>query len=334
MRVFQKLLLLALAAAAACRTPARTAVRPHLVGLLAVGFNAEVSLAQGMPRREALRAALNDLGLREGDNITFVERLDDGSNPAQTPERLAAGARELVAQGVELIVAGGSTEALASERATSTIPIVFWSAEPIAEGLVTNLERPGANATGIVPARDLHRRKLEVIDQLVPGQAAVGYLFNATYLPGVGVLDATKQAATSIGMRLEVVEAADVASFDTAFARFSTERVRAVVIGNHGLFRRESRRLVRLSFEHRIPLVSPYPEARDAGALVTYVPDFRFWSRRAAGYIARVLAGASAGDLAVEQSVPSRYTLNLRTAAALGIAVPERLIATMDDVIR
>jgi putative ABC transport system substrate-binding protein len=317
------------------RTAGGTAEAPsHRLGILGVGFNAEVSLARGTPRREALGKALGALGLHEGKNFSFVERIDDGSRPDELMDALTKGARELVAAGVELIVAGGSTEALAAERTTSTIPIVFWSGEPIAEGLVTNLDHPGGNATGIVPAADVHARKLELLDQLVPGSAPVGYLFNASYLPGVGVLQATQQAAASLGMRLEVFEASDSAALDVAFARFAAKRVRAVVVGNHGLFRRESRRLVRLSTQHRIPLISPYPEARDAGALLSYVPDFRFWSRRAAEYIARILAGAKAGDLPVEQSVPSVFTVNLTNAAALGIQVPEPTIRLLDRVIR
>ena len=131
-----------------------------------------------------------------------------------------------------------------------------------------------------------------------------------------------------------MVEVNDIAGLGAAFARFEADGARAVLVGNHGLFRRESFRLVELSMQRRIPLVSPYPEARDAGALVSFVPDFEFWSRRAAVYVDRILAGANAGELPVEQSIPSRYTLNLTTAARLGIKAPEHVIGRMDRVIR
>ena len=187
--------ILVIVAIQACRAaPARpsAATVPHRVGILAVGFNAEVSLAAGAPRREALLAALRERGLREGENLSFVERLDDGSHPAQVMDILAKAARELVEQRVELIIAAGSTEALVAERTTTTIPIVFWSAEPIAEGLVTNLEHPGGNATGIIPRADTYTTRLEVINALLPGAGPIGFLYNPTYRPGVGTLELTR----------------------------------------------------------------------------------------------------------------------------------------------
>ena len=308
----------------------------HHLGVLSTGANADVTLAPGSSRMEALRVSLQELGYREGENIAYTLRIVAAQTMGAVPdtESLHRAARELVASGVELIVAGGSTEALVAERATSTIPIVFWSAEPVAEGLVRSLDRPGVNATGIIRSRKTSSEQLEMLNAIASGTAPIGFLFNPTYLPGVGVLELMRRAADSLGIRLEVVEARDSVGLDAAFDTLAARGVRAVVVGNHGLFRRAARRIAELSIRHKLPTLSPYPEARDAGVLISAVPDFRSWSRRAAVYVDRILRGASPADLPVEQTVAARYTVNLRTAAAIGITVPDSVLRLASTVVR
>jgi len=313
--------------------------RAHRIGILAVAFNDEVSLARGLPRREALHAALREQGYREGEDIVFVERIEveygtDPERVRRAVDSLTKGARELVAGGVELIIASGSTEALIAQRTAPSIPIVFWSADPVAEGVVASLERPGGSATGVVPRPDARGELLRLLDALAPGDGPIAYLFNSTYPAGVGTLEQTRRAAFSLGMQLEVEEVRDASALEAAFATFKTRGARALLVGNHGLFRRESGRIVELSIRYRLPLLSPYPEARDAGALVSCVPDFVFWSRRAAVFVDLILKGAQPAVLAVEQSVPHSCTLNLVTAAALQMGIPEAVLRRMDRVIR
>lgn len=286
-----------------------------------------------------MRIALREQGYREGEDLVFVERIEVeyGTEPERVRralDSLAKGARELVAGGVELIIASGSTEALIAQRTAPSIPIVFWSADPIVEGVIASLERPGGNATGVVPKADARAQLLRVLDALAPGKGPIAYLFNSTYPAGVGTLEQTRRAASSLGMHLVVEEVRDASTLESAFITFKTRGARALLVGNHGLFRRESSRIVELSIRHRLPLLSPYPEARAAGALVSCVPDFVFWSQRAAVYVDLILKGAQPAVLPVEQSVPHSCTLNLATAAALQLEIPDAMLRRMDRVIR
>lgn len=165
--------------------------------------------------------------------------------------------------------------------------------------------------------------RLEMLSLVAPGSGPIAVLYNPTYLPGVGVLRRAQSAADSLGIQLNVVEAQSVPQMDSAFAVFKRNGVPAVLINNHGLFRINAAHLAALSLSYKLPVSSPYPEARDAGTLLSSVPDFVFWSRRAARYIDRILRGANPAQLAVEESVPQHFTVNLKTAAALGIAVSE-----------
>lgn len=300
---------------------ARAQVVPKRIGILSAGFNAEVTLSPGSPRGDTLRAALARLGYREGRDVVFITRVAPGG-----VDSLNTAARELVSDSVDLIVAGGSTEALAAEHATSHIPIVFWSAEPIAEGLVDNLERPGRNATGIIPTANGVIQRLEILNLVAPGSSPIGVLYNSTYLPGVGIMQRTQLIADSLGIRLVVIEARAIPQIDSAFAQFELGGVRAVLINNHGLFRVNAAHLAELSLRYQLPMLSPYPEARDAGTLIASVPDFVFWSRRAAIYVDRILRGEKPSELPVEQSVPQRFTISSKTAAVLRLQIPRAAI--------
>ena len=285
-------------------------VAPKRIGVLSAGFNAEVTLAPGSPRGDTLRTALTSLGYREGRDVVFITRIATGG-----VDSLEKAARELVSDSVDLIVVGGSTEALTAEHATSRIPIVFWSAEPVAEGLVDKLERPGRNATGIIPMRDGAVQRLQILNQIAAGSAPIGVLFNPTYLPGVGVMQQTQQAADSLGVRLLVMNARTIPQIDSAFTEFKRAGVRAVLVTNHGFFRVNAAYLSQQSLRYQLPMLSPYPEARDAGTLIASVPDFVFWSRRVAVYIDRILRGEQPSTMPVEQSVPPHFTINSKTAA-------------------
>lgn len=308
----------------------------HRIGVLTAGANADVTLARGSSRFEMLHAALEELGYGEGDNIAFTIRVARGRTPDARPDgdALEGAARDLVTEGAELIVAGGSTEALAARHVSQTIPIVFWSVEPVAEGLVESLEHPGGNATGVVPGAETFAESLRMLDAVAAGAGPIGLLYNPTYLPGVGVLRRYRRAADSLGLRLVVTEAQDSAAIGAAFDSLAVAGARAVLVGNHGLFLLQARTIVALAARHQLPLLSPYPEARDAGALISAVPDFVFWSRRAAGYVDRILRGASPAGVPVEQSVPWVYTVNLRTAAALGVSIPEWVLRKASRVVR
>lgn len=135
-------------------------------------------------------------------------------------------------------------------------------------------------------------------------------------------------------MHIDPVEARTLPAIDSAFATFARHGVRAVIVMNHGLFRLNASRVVARAIEYKIPLLTPYQEARDAGALVSFAPDFIFWSQRAARMVDRILRGAQARDIAVEQSVPERYVVNLRTAAAMGVTIPASVLARADSVVR
>ncbi|MGQ0812886.1 MAG: ABC transporter substrate-binding protein [Gemmatimonadota bacterium] len=315
-------------------------IDPIRIGLLYASLTGESSLTRGSPRFQTFCTALNELGYFEAEQIIFEARTpetrrDGALRPVlEVEDDLRRLTRELVDARVNLIVAGGSTEALMAQQAAPAIPIVFWSQEPLAEGLIDSYERPGRNATGITVRREAARENLELASQLGRGNGPIGILINPGYLPGVGVLRQTREAAAELGVPLEVVEVHGPVALEGAFAKLASNHVRAVVVMNHGMFRQPAQRLAELQVRHRLPVLSPYRETAEAGVLVSWMPDFRYWSRRAAVMVDRVLKGARPGDIPVEQSVPYLYTVNLKTARTLGITVPETLLRSAANVIR
>jgi putative tryptophan/tyrosine transport system substrate-binding protein len=293
------------------------------------------SLARGPHLPEAFRQGLRDLGYVEGRTVVIEYRDAEGKF-----ERLPALAAELVALKVDVIVAPGAPHAFAAKQATRTIPIVcVASADPVTDGLVTSLARPGGNVTGlsISAAPEIVGKRLELLKQAVPGVTRVAVLWQPS---GQGertakdLLKGAEVAARALGVRLQVVEARGPADFDGAFSDMTRARADALTVLGNPMFVTERRRLVDLAAKHRLPAMYTSRESVDAGGLMAYGPNFADLYRRAATYVDKILKGAKPADLPVEQPTKFELVINLKTAKALGLTIPPSVLGRADEVIQ
>ena len=299
-----------------------------------IGF-LSFDLAPNRHLREAFRQGLRDLGYVEGRSVVIEYRDAEGK-----PERLPALAAELVALKVDLIVTGGGTPpALAAKQATKTIPIVFASApDPVTDGLVTSLARPGGNITGSSNLNpELVGKSLEQLTQAVPRVSRVAALWQ----PGImdertekDMLKAADVAARALGVRLQVVEARGPTDIDRAFSKMTRARAGALTVLPSAMFFSERRRLVDLAAKNRLPAIYLVREFVDAGGLMSYAANVADLFRRAAGYVDNILKGAKPADLPVEQPTKFELVINLKTAKALGLTIPQPLLLRADEVIQ
>jgi len=292
------------------------------------------SLAANPHLHEALRQGLRDFGYVEGRNVVIEYRSAEGK-----AERLPALAAELVALKVDVIVAGNTRAALAAKQATRALPIVFAAAaDPVASGLVTSLARPGGNVTGLsFLAPELVGKCLEQLKQVVPGVSRVAVLWHPGILGERTEQDMLKEvevAARALGVRVQFIEARGPADFDRAFSDMTRARAGALTVLTSAMFVSERRRLVDLAARNRLPTVFPWREGVDAGGLMSYGPDLADLFRRAATYVDKILKGAKPADLPVEQPTKFELVINLKTAKALGLTIPQSVLGRADEVIQ
>jgi len=303
------------------------------VKIARIGFLTPNMAASPPHVREAFLQGLRDLGYVEGRNVVIEYRDAEGKS-----ERFPALAAELVALKVDVIVAPGTPAALAAKQATRTLPIVFPIAgDPVTSGLVTSLARPGGNVTGLsILDPDLVGKCLEQLKQAVPGVSGVAVLWQPG---GLGertdkdMLKGAEVAARALGVRLQFVEARGPADFDRAFSEMTRARAGALTVLPSTMFLHERRRLVDLAARNRLPAVYPWREAVDAGGLMAYGANIADLFRRAATYVDKILKGAKPADLPVEQLTKFELVINLKTAKALGLTIPQSVLGRADQVI-
>jgi ABC-type uncharacterized transport system substrate-binding protein len=284
--------------------------------------------------REAFLQGLRDLGYVEGRNLVVERQYSEGK-----PERLPALAAELVTLKVDVIVASTTPAALAAKQATKTIPIVFAVVgDPVTSGLVTSLARPGGNVTGLATVSpELVSKRLEQLKQAVPGVSRVAVLWQ----PGGSgeratdehMLKAAGVAARALGVRLQFVEARGPADFDRAFSDMTRARAGALTVWGSVMFLNERGRLVDLAAKNRLPAVYASREYVDTGGLMSYGASFADSFRRAATYVDKILKGTKPADLPVEQPTKFELVINLKTAKALALTIPQSVLARADEVI-
>jgi len=306
---------------------AQPAAKVARIGFLSPNLTANPSM------QEAFRQGLRDLGYVEGRNVA-IEYRDAGGKV----ERLPALAAELVALKVDVIVAGGTPAALAAKQATTTLPIVVSAAgDPVTSGLVTSLARPGGNVTGLsMLSPDLVGKCLEQLKQAVPGVSRVAVLWQPGAVPErteKDILQGAEVAARALGVQLQFVEARGPEEFDRAFSEIIRVRAGALTVLPSSMFISERRRLVDLAAKNRLPAVYSVREFVDAGSFMAYGPNLPDLNRRAATYVDRILKGAKPGDLPIEQPTKFELVINLKTAKALGLTVPQALLQRADQVI-
>jgi putative ABC transport system substrate-binding protein len=297
-----------------------------------VGYLGSESVDLSAGRLGSFRQGLAEAGYVEGKNVTIEYRWAEGRN-----DRLPALAADLVRRQVTVIVTIGSTPAaLAAKAATTTIPIVFQlGSDPVAVGLVASLSRPGGNVTGVTNLNSaLGPKRLELLHQVAPTATAVGLLVNPTS-PNLTESSSKdlQAAARTLGLQLHVLHATTEGDFDTAFAKLKQLQAGALVIGPDAFFIGRSERLGALTLDHAVPAITLYREFAAAGGLMSYGGSAKDADRQAGIYAGRVLKGERPSDLPVQQTTKVELVINLKTAKALGLTVPQALIARADEVI-
>jgi len=274
---------------------------------------------------------LKETGYVEGQSVAIEYRWAENQN-----DRLPALAADLVRRRVAVVVAAGTSAALAAKEATTTIPIVFSTGtDPVASGLVASLSRPGANVTGTtVLAIELAPKRLQLLHDLIPNAATFGVLANPTFSATSLMITSLQAAARTLGLQLIVANASTESDLETAFASFSQQRVAAVLVGSSTFYNRHMEQLATLAARHSLPAIFPYREFALAGGLMSYGSNFSYSYRQAGLYTGRILKGEKPADLPVEQAAKIETVINLKTAKALGLTIPETLLATADEVIQ
>ena len=278
----------------------------------------------------AFRQGLNEAGYVEGRNVAIEYRWAEGQY-----DRLPALVADLVRRQVTVLAATTTPAALAAKRATSTIPIVFvMGADPIAVGLVDSLSRPSGNVTGINNyMSDLGAKRLALLRELVPTGAAIGMLVNPNFPDAGSQAKDVKEAALKLGQHVQVVNANSEGEFNTAFATFVQLQVRALLVTIDPFFLSRREQLVMLAARHKIPAIYFGPEFVSAGGLMSYASNLADGYRQTGVYVGRILKGAEPRDLPVVQPTKFDLIINLKTAKALGLEIPPKLLALADGVI-
>jgi putative tryptophan/tyrosine transport system substrate-binding protein len=251
-------------------------------------------------------------------------------------DRLPALAADLVRRRVAVIVARGTAEALAAKAATTTISIVFGTGgDPVAMGLVASLNRPGANVTGSATlVSDVAPKRLQLLREVIPNSTLFGVLVDPAFPPTQSTIADLQAAARNLGLQLVVANARTDSDLETAFATFLHQRVGAVLVGDSTFYFRRRDQLAALAARHALPAIYPFPEYALAGGLMSYGSSLGYSSRQLGIYTGRILKGEKPADLPVQQATKLELAINLKTAKALGLTIPETLLATADEVIQ
>ncbi len=278
----------------------------------------------------AFRRGLGEGGLIEGKNVVIEFRWARGEY-----DRLPALAAELVSRRVAVLVAaGGDPSALAAKAATSTIPIVFSSGDPIKSGLVASLNRPGGNATGVyLLTNDLEPKRLGLLHELFPDAALFGALLNPKFPPAAQQALELADAARTVGRSIVLLNASTDAELDAAFVTLAWQRVVAMLVAADPFFDTRRDRIIALAAQHKLPAIYHFREYAVAGGLMSYGVSLPEAYREVGIYAARILNGAKPADLPVMQSVKFELVINLKTAKTLGFEFPPTFSARADEVI-
>jgi putative tryptophan/tyrosine transport system substrate-binding protein len=305
-------------------------VRAQQPAVPAIGY-LDQSPTGSAPFVAAFREGLSKAGYVEGRNITIEYRWADGSS-----NRLRELAADLVRRQVAIIATPLTAAALAAKAATTTIPIVFITgADPVAAGLVTSLNRPGGNVTGVATLNvEVGSKRLELVHEVIPSARVVALLANPTNPALTEPLSNNAQAAVrALGMQLHVLHASNADEIEAAFANLRGLQANGLVIGSDAFFNSRSAQLAALALRHSIPAVYQYREFAAAGGFISYGGSLADAWQLAGTYAGRILKGEKPADLPVQQATKVELIINLKTARALGLTVPTALLIRADEVI-
>ena len=298
------------------------------VGVLFAGSRSDPAFQRAV---DAFQQGLVELGYVEGQSIAIEYREAQGKY-----ERLPDLAAELVRLKVDVIVGATVPTIQAARQATKTIPIVMTLiADPVATGLVANVARPAGNITGLsTMAPDLMGKQLELLREVLPKASRVAVLWNPANPSNALQLREAQDAARALGVRLQPLEVRDPTEFEKAFAAMTRERAGALLVLSDSTLLTQRERIADLAAKSRLPAVSGMRAHAEAGGLIAYGANiFDIW-RRAATYVDKILKGAKPGDLPVEQPTKFELVINLKTAKALGLTIPQALLIRADEIIQ
>jgi putative ABC transport system substrate-binding protein len=307
------------------------AARAQQSAMPVVGFLSARSPREAASVLQAFQQGLQEAGYFEGKNVTIEYRWAEGHY-----DRLPALAAELVQLQVAVIAAtGGEPSPLAAKAATSSIPIVFTAGgDPVEAGLVASLSRPGGNVTGTtIMGVEMGPKRLDLIRQLAPNATSVAMLVNPKFPLGSIEARDVQSATRSLGMRFHVLYASTEGEIDAAFADIIKQRINILIIATDPFLLGQRDQLVGLAARYAVPTMYFLREFVEAGGLMSYGPDIANGYRQAGVYTGRILSGAKPASLPVLRPTHFLLILNLKTTKALGLAVPDRLLALADEVI-
>ena len=326
-------LLLALMSLAACLASfglanaanAQQPAAPRRIGVLLVTFSPESKEAQ------TFRQGLRDAGYAEGRDVVIEWRSANGDY-ARVPQLVA----DLVQRKVDVIVVDSTVATRAAKRATSTIPIVMASvADPVGSGLIANLGHPGGNVTGFsMMTTELSAKRLEMLKETIPRLLRVAVLWNPATPYHPKVIEELRAAAPSLSIELQFVGVRTPEQLGAAFTAVSRAHAEALYVVDDPLFITHRTTLLKLAWKRQLPVIFGEREYVDEGGLMSYGRSAGDLFRRSAGYVDKILKGAKPSDLPIEQPTKFELVVNLKTAKALGLTIPESILLRADEVIR
>jgi putative ABC transport system substrate-binding protein len=296
-----------------------------------IGFLGLPSASSAAARVEAFRRGLRELGYVEGRNLAIEFRWAEGN-----ADRLPALAAEVTKLKVDVIVTQGTEATVAAHRSTTTIPIVVTViSDPVGTGLVRSLARPGGNVTGLTDiAEEVAGKRIEVLREAVPSVTRIAVLWNPANASSGPQMKDMEAAGRKLGLSVRSIEVRDVNQLDGAFATAVRDRAGAVVVlPDAALFGRRDQ-IAQLAVKNRLPSLAWTPEFTKSGCLMIYGPNVLDMHGRAATYVDKILKGAKPGDLPVEQPTTLELVINLKTAKALGLTIPQSLLLRADELIQ
>jgi putative ABC transport system substrate-binding protein len=299
--------------------------------LYKIGYLGGTSAVPMQPGMAALRQHLRELGWVDGRNIVFEMRWADGK-----ADRLPTLARELVALGADVIVAQGSPATRAAKQVTTTVPIVMWNTtDPVGQGFVASLAKPGGNVTGLSDfSGELSSKRLELLREAVPRASRVAVVLDPAHPAHMVEWNRTEAAAQTLGMHVYRVEVRTANEIDGAFAKMLQERVPVAILFEGFIFADNIEHILQLATRQRLAIMSAMKDYVLKGGLMYYAPDTLAMWRPTAVFVDKILKGAKPADLPVEQPTKVELVINLKTAKALGLTIPQSLLLRADEVIQ